>query len=131
MVAVTPTNVQKIEFDVTTAEGPSRVTVVTGIIPTGPEAFSTGAFSSASLSLTALVDPTLTPGQFRKATATAALATIVGAVPGPGPSTFQFSFSIDNVEATLDDESGRDRVPGDDTGEALSWSGEEEEDWGR
>jgi hypothetical protein len=78
MVAVTPTNVQKIEFDVTTAEGPSRVTVVTGIIPTGPDV-STGAFSSASLSLTALVDPTLTPGQFRKATATAALATIVGA----------------------------------------------------
>jgi hypothetical protein len=33
MVAVTPTNLQKMEFDVTTAEGPSRVTVVTGVIP--------------------------------------------------------------------------------------------------
>src|SRR5262249_14853110 len=94
------------EFDVTTAEGPSRVTVVTGIIPAGPDVFvATGASSSASLSLTALVDPTLNPGQFRKATATAALATIVGAVNGS--STFNFSFSIDNVEATLDDESGR------------------------
>jgi hypothetical protein len=54
--------------------------------------------------LTALVDPTLTAGQFRKATATAALAATVGnmsAVP------FSFQFSIDNVEASLDDESGR------------------------
>ena len=30
---VEPTNVQKIEFDVTTTEGPSRVTIVTGTMP--------------------------------------------------------------------------------------------------
>ena len=29
---VTPTNLQKMEFDVTTAEGASRVTIVTGKI---------------------------------------------------------------------------------------------------
>ncbi len=38
--AVTPTNLQKVEFDVTTAEGPGRVTVVTGTIPVGPVATS-------------------------------------------------------------------------------------------
>ena len=33
---VEPTNVQKIEFDVTTTEGPSRVTIVTGAnLPSG------------------------------------------------------------------------------------------------
>jgi hypothetical protein len=103
--AVTPTNIQKMEFDVTTAEGPSRVTVVTGIIPGGPGAFSnSNSFSSQSLSMTALVDPTLTPGQFRKATATAALAT-TAANTSAAPSSFQFS--VDGVEASLDDETGR------------------------
>jgi hypothetical protein len=33
MVAVTPTNLQKIEFDTTTAEGPSRFTIVSGTLP--------------------------------------------------------------------------------------------------
>ena len=32
---VTPTNFQKMEFNVTTAEGPSRVTIVTGTMPIG------------------------------------------------------------------------------------------------
>jgi hypothetical protein len=31
-IQVTPTDIQKMEFDVTTAEGPCRVTVVTGAI---------------------------------------------------------------------------------------------------
>jgi hypothetical protein len=51
-----------------------------------------------------LVDPTLTPGQFRKATAIAALAATnanVSALPS------SVRCSIDNVEASLDDESGR------------------------
>ena len=70
MVAVTPTGVQKMEIDVTTSEGPCRVTVVTGTLAAGLVANS----GTQSVSLTALVDPTLNPGQFRKATATAALA---------------------------------------------------------
>ena len=78
MVTVTPTNLQKMEFDVTTAEGPSRVTVVTGVIPGGLEVSAGNNFSTQSINLTALLDPTLTPGQFRKATATAALATGAG-----------------------------------------------------
>jgi hypothetical protein len=55
MVTVTPTNLQKLEFNVTTAEGPSRVTIVTGIIPGGPAPFSTtNNLSVQSVSLTAL-----------------------------------------------------------------------------
>jgi hypothetical protein len=37
---VTPTNTQKIEFDVTTTEGPSRVTIVTGAMPIDIKAFT-------------------------------------------------------------------------------------------
>jgi hypothetical protein len=108
MVAVTPTNLQKMEFDVTTAEGPSRVTVITGVIPEGPNVNnpqSGSGFLTQTLTLTALVDPTLTPGQFRKATATAALAATFHQYNGVGGPGWQFS--IDNVEASLDDESGR------------------------
>jgi hypothetical protein len=97
---VTPTNVQKMEFDVTTAEGPSRITVVTGRLPIGPQL-------AQNLSFTALVDPTLSPGQFRKATATAALAAIAAntaAVPNI------LRFSVDEVEASLDDETGRTEI---------------------
>jgi hypothetical protein len=56
------------------------------------------------MSISALVDPSLTPGQFRKATATAALAQTnanMNAFPGA------FQFAVDDVHATLDDESGR------------------------
>jgi len=98
--AVTPTNVQKMEFDVTTAEGPCRVTVVTGTLPAGLVANS----GTQSLSLTALVDPTLNPGQFRKATATAALAATGANLGAP---TSAFSFSIDGVEANFDGQTGR------------------------
>jgi hypothetical protein len=81
MAVVTPTNLQKMEFDVTTAEGPSRVTVVTGTINAGLSAYSPdGSFLTQTLSLTALVEPTLAPGQFRKATATAGLASTSGDV---------------------------------------------------
>ena len=98
--AVTPTNVQKMEFDVTTAEGSCRVTVVTGTLPAGLVANS----GTQSLSLTALVDPTLNPGQFRKATATAALA---AAGANLGAPTSAFSFSVDGVEANFDGQTGR------------------------
>jgi hypothetical protein len=101
--AVTPTNVQKMEFDVTTAEGPCRVTVVTGTLPAELVANS----GTQSLSLTALVDPTLNPGQFRKATATAALAATGANLGAPATSTSAVSFSIDGVEANFDGQTGR------------------------
>jgi len=106
MVQVTPTNLQKMEFDVTTAEGPSRITIVSGILSPVQGAASSGSinFSSQNFSVSALVDPTLTAGQFRKATATAALAQ-VSQTTSAVPSLQQWS--ITNVEASLDDESGR------------------------
>jgi hypothetical protein len=109
MVQVVPTNLQKMEFDVTTTGAPTRVTVVTGIIPGNLSVFSQGNNPvNQSVSLTALVDPTVPPGQFRKATATAALAaTSATQNPPSAPTQFSFGFSIDNVEATLDDETGR------------------------
>src|SRR5215831_14694126 len=102
MVAVTPTGVQKMEFDVTTSEGPCRVTVVTGTLAAGLVANS----GTQSLSLTALVDPTLNPGQFRKATATAALGSTAASLnPSSNPSNF--TFSVDGVEASFDGQTGR------------------------
>jgi hypothetical protein len=109
MVDVTPTNLQKMEFDVTAGGVPTRVTVVTGTIPGNASVFSPGNNPvNQSVSLRALVDPTLPPGQFRKATATAALAA-TSATQNPPSATaqFGFGFSIDNVEASLDDETGR------------------------
>ncbi len=118
---VTPTNIQKMEFDVTTAEGASRVTVITGSLPFGPNVFSnSNNFVTQSVSMTALVDPTLTPGQFRKATATAALAQTFGnvnAVPGT------FRFSVDEVQASLDDESGKIEIRVDASVGAANASG--------
>jgi len=105
---VTPSNIEKVEFDVTTAEGPCRVTVITGNLPAAVQAFSNSEqLISQSASVTALVDPTSAPGQFRKAAATAALAsTVANATAVPSSSRF----SIDQVEATLDDESGRTEI---------------------
>src|SRR4030095_13979425 len=97
---VTPTNLQKIEYDVTTGAGPSRVTVVTGIIPVLLQV--TANQLSQSGSFKALVDPQLNPGQFIKATATAnlnSLATKIDVTPSLA------LWRIDEVEATFDDES--------------------------
>jgi hypothetical protein len=96
---VTPTNLQKIEYDVTTGAGPSRVTVVTGMMPVFLNAQGN---QSQSGSFKALVDPQLNPGQFIKSTATASLINIVINTPAT-PSLAQWR--IDEVEATFDDES--------------------------
>ena len=73
--AARPTSLQKIEFDVTTAEGRA---VLNRIWHTtcarGRGIFRQHNFAAQNFSVSALVDPTLTPGQFRKATAIAAFA---------------------------------------------------------
>jgi hypothetical protein len=57
---VVPQNIQKLEYDVTTAEGSGHVTVVTGMLPYGLQAYSNNATAnSQSASLRALVDPKL------------------------------------------------------------------------
>jgi hypothetical protein len=98
---VTPTNLQKMEFDVTTAEGPSRVTIVTGAMPITVAAFN-GATEKGSFK--ALLDPSLTPGLFRRATATASFGHILS-MGNTTPLTNVWV--IEDAQATLDDETGR------------------------
>ena len=107
---VTPINIQKMEYDVTTGEGASRVTIVTGTMAgINLIAQSSGpGFAQQQGSFKAVVDPALTPGQFRKATA---LASVIGTIHTTDPSLastlVQWQWRIDEVEATLDDESGQ------------------------
>jgi hypothetical protein len=104
---VTPTNLQKMEFDVTTAEGASRVTIVTGKIQAMPNllrVYSTGPLEEQRQSYKVLLDPTLAPGKFRKATAmvsVAAWSTTTNALP---TST---SCGIEDAQATFDDEANQ------------------------
>ena len=103
-IVVTPTKLQKIEYDVTTAEGAARVTVVTGALPFFFQATSSGPPVAQTISIKALLDPALTPGQFRRSTATASLANIFH-ISNAVPNNAQWI--IDDAQATLDDEAGK------------------------
>ena len=74
---VEPTNVHKIEFNVTTREGPSRVTIVTGTMPISLAAFGKPGKTTQSGTFKAVLDPALTPGQFRGATSTVSFGAIM------------------------------------------------------
>ena len=74
---VEPTNVQKIEFNVTTTEGPGRVTIVTGTMPISLAAFGKPGKTTQRGSFKAVLDPSLTPGQFRRATSTVSFGAIM------------------------------------------------------
>jgi hypothetical protein len=74
---VEPTNVQKIEFDVTTKEGPRCVTIVTGTMPISLAAFGKPGTTTQPGSFKAVLDPALTPGQFRGATSTVSFGAIM------------------------------------------------------
>lgn len=98
---VTPTNIQKMEYDVTTSEGAARVTVVCGTLSvTG----AYGATGGRKDTVRALVDPTLQPGKFRRAVAMASLLFTtfdIATTPSNG------YWAIDDVQATYDDETGQ------------------------
>jgi hypothetical protein len=115
---VTPTNLQKMEFDVTTAEGASRVTIVTGLIETTPNllrAYSTGPLEVQSQSYKVFLDPTLAPGKFRKATAMVSVAAWATTTNALATST---NCGIVDAQATLDDESNRVQLIIDVTAQA-------------
>ena len=104
-VTVTPTNLQKLEFNVTTSEGPGRVIILTGVMPVSIEAASgVNPVEPVERSFKAFLDPVFPPGQFRRATATVSFgrAGIEGGGAGGAVNS-----SIDEVQASLDDESGR------------------------
>jgi hypothetical protein len=107
-ILLSPVNLQKVEFDATTAEGQCRVTIVTGtvqVMPSGLRVDAPGVNDvQQRASYKVLVDPTLAPGKFRKATATVSALGWAGTTNSlPGSSSFQ----IEDAEATLDDEAGR------------------------
>ena len=106
---VEPTNVQKIEFNVTTTEGPSRVTIVTGTMPISLAAFGKPGKTTQRGSFKAVLDPSLTPGQFRRATSTVSFGAIMSSASlslrREGRITEQWV--LDDARATFDDEAGR------------------------
>lgn len=102
---VNPANLQRLNSPTTTAEpGSFRVTIVTGTFDGAIQVNSGGGWSTNSGSFKALLDPVLTPGQFRKATAMAALA---GRSCTPGGANTVLQWTIDDAKATWDDESGK------------------------
>jgi hypothetical protein len=101
-IQVTPTKIQKMEFDVMAGDEACRVTVVTGTIMHQIAALND---TRQMVSLSALVDPKLTPGQFRKATATAAISQTSQTSGNPSIASV-VQFTLDDVQASLEDESG-------------------------
>jgi hypothetical protein len=126
---VTPTKLQKLEFPVPPiegAEGPGRVTIITGMVQIWLVAYSSGPEVNEKESFKLLLDPLLTPGQFRKATSITSLSNMVyeaGATPN------QTEWAIDDAQATFDDEAGqvqlvvdvRVRASGNATSAYTSW----------
>src|SRR5262245_45343596 len=104
-ILIAPTGLQKMEFNVTTAEGACRVTVVTGriLIQNSFFVLSSGPETQQTESYKVLVDPSLDAGKFRKSTATAVASwtAITNSVPGVGLC------QISDAQATFDDEAGR------------------------
>ena len=90
-----PQNIQKMDFEVTTSDGPGRVTIVTGMLPIGLNAWSQGQQQMHKESYKVLLEPFVAPGQFRKATATAALSYIM---TSGAPSETQWA--IEDAQAT-------------------------------
>ena len=107
---VEPTNVQKIEFNVKTTEGASRVTIVTGTMPISVAAFGKPGTTTQNCTFKAILDPTLTPGQFRRATSIVSFGAIMSSASlssASGGVKITEQWVLDNAQATFDDEAGR------------------------
>jgi len=107
---VEPTNVHKIEFNVTTPEGPGRVTIVSGTLPISLAAFGKPGKTAQSGTFKALLDPTLTPGQLRAATSTVSFGAIMSSASlssAPGGVKITEQWALDNAQATFDDKAGK------------------------
>ena len=107
-IVATVTSTQTMQFDVPgiAPAGASRVFITTGIAEFFLVVNSQGNGVSETQSIKVLVDPVIAPGQFRKATAVVGL----GEVFRQESNTAGFStasWRIDDVAASLDDESGK------------------------
>jgi hypothetical protein len=108
IITLTPTNLQKVEFNVTTAEGPSRVTIITGKI--FPDLVVVlGGPARINQIYKVLVEPALTVAKFRKAVATAALGGISrqGILTASSVTTGRSVWIINDAQAFFDDDAGR------------------------
>jgi hypothetical protein len=103
---VTPTNLQEVEFNVTTVEGACHVTIVTGtiVIPNSLRVLSSGPPAQQRASYKVLLDPTLAPGKFRKAVAT---VSVVDAASTTNSLPSASQCAIEDAQATFDDEAGQ------------------------
>jgi len=101
---------QSLQFDVPgiAPAGATRVFMTTGIAQFQLAVQSPGQnFASQSTGVKLLVEPVIAPGQFRRATAVVALASLQqqdGNTPGQSSANL---WQIDDVAASLDDESGK------------------------
>jgi hypothetical protein len=105
-VLLSPVNLQKVEFDATTAEGQCRVTIVTGSASVQPNGLRANAEGPNYVQQRASykIDPTLAPGKFRKATAMVSTSGFAGTMNSLSGTSY---FQIEDAEATLDDETGQ------------------------
>ena len=95
---------------VTTTEGPSRVTIVTGTMPISLAAFGKPGNTTQRGSFKAVIDPSLTPGQFRGATSTVSFGAIMSSASLSSASRgvrVTEQWVLDDARATHDDGSGR------------------------
>ena len=100
---------QSLQFDIPAPEaGSNRVFIATGIAQFSVGAFSQGPGSdSQTQSVRLLVDPVIAPGQFRKATAVVGLCNMFQSDANTAGQITQSSWFLQDVSATLDDESGK------------------------
>jgi hypothetical protein len=108
-IVATVTSTQTMQFDVPGIEpaGGSRVFITTGIAEFSLEVSSQNTIASANQTIKVLVDPVIAPGQFRKATAMVGLGEIFRTESQSGGQVSRATWRIDDVAASLDDESGK------------------------
>src|SRR5262245_56430258 len=112
--SATVSSLQTIQFDVpgsSDAEGTTRVHVTTGIAHFDVRVTSPlgGGEVTQTTGLKFFVEPVIDPGRFRKASAIVALGSGMS-VNAPAGGSGRYGYAIDEIAASLDDESGRVEV---------------------
>ena len=108
-IVATVVNQQTIQFDVPASAGgtATRVFITTGIAQFGLGVGSSGQFVQQTQSVKLLVDPVITPGQFRKATGIVGLANFAHADANAAGQNVSAAWRIEDIATSQDDESGK------------------------
>ena len=85
------------------------MTIVTGTMPISLAAFGKPGTTTQRGSFKAVLDPALTPGQFRRATSTVSFGAIMSSasLTASGGVKFTEQWVLDNAQATFDHKAGR------------------------